>query len=170
MESASHCKLPKYPLLQWWGRMSFTARQHPNRPQGTAIWHLTCSRASLDTAGEHHKLFLRLSASQVSCLAGFWFSPVMPLNNSYCAARVQGKSSRVPWGQGEELMIPLHWNGLSRSEHHPVGSRCCTGNPGDMEVPNWLLSATVWDLRCRSVIEGCGHALWRVAIAQHFVS
>lgn len=41
---------------------------------------------------------------------------------------------------------------------------------GDMEVPNLLPSATMWDSRWRSVTEGCGHALWRDAIAHHFVS
>lgn len=137
--------------------MSFTARQRPNHSQGTVIWHLTCSRASLDPAGEHHNLFLRLGASQVSCLAGFWFSPALLVVNSYCVARVQGKSAQVLWGQGEELMIPLCWNRLSRSECHPVGGKYHMGHPGDMGVPNQLLSATVWDSRGFRL---CDWGLW----------
>lgn len=40
MESASHYKLPKCPLLPWWGRMNFTARQHPTilRAQQSSAW------------------------------------------------------------------------------------------------------------------------------------
>lgn len=123
MESASHYKLPKYPLLLCWRRMSFTARQHPSHPQGTVIWHLTCSRASLDPAGEHPKLFLPGRVLIQSCSA-------LLVINSYFAARVQGKSAQVLWGQGEDLMIPLCWNWLSRNEHQPWAADAVLGTWG----------------------------------------
>lgn len=73
MESASHYKLQWYPLLLWLGRMSFTARQHPDHPQGTAVQHLICFRASLNEAGDYYNLVLSLSSFQVFCMKVFWF-------------------------------------------------------------------------------------------------
>lgn len=86
--------------------MSLTVGQHPKHPQGTAIWHLTCSRASLDPAGEHHDPAWRVS---------FQSCPALLVIYSHCVSRVQWKSALVPRGQGEELIIPLCWNQLSWS-------------------------------------------------------
>lgn len=116
-------------------------------------------------------------AQQAQCLSSVLPNMVLiqscsalPVINYYCVARVQGKSAQVSCRQAEELMILLCWNRLNRSEHHHVGSRHSTGKPGDMGVPTWLPSATKWDARYRSVIAGCGLALWRDFFAQHFVS
>lgn len=89
--------------------------------------------------------FLRLSASQVSCLAGFWFSPALLCSLLILTVQQGCRGSMLKSFEGKELVILLCWNWLSRSEHHPVGNSCCFGNPGDMGFQNWLPSATVWD-------------------------
>lgn len=145
------------------------ARQHPMHTQGTGIWHLSCSKASVDPAGEHHNLHLRPRASHRSCWQGF---------NSLClcsacywfllGSKGVRRACSSPKGAGGIVNDTLCQNWLSRNDHHPVGYRCCTGNLEDMGVPK--MTGFQGDLRCRPLIEGCGHPFWRDTIAQHFVS
>lgn len=121
------------------------ARQHPMHTQGTGIWHLSCSKASVDPAGEHHNLHLRPRASHRSCWQGF---------NSLClcsacywfllGSKGVRRACSSPKGAGGIVNDTLCQNWLSRNDHHPVGYRCCTGNLEDMGVPKWLVSKEIW--------------------------
>lgn len=136
MESVQRYELPNYSQLLWWGRKSLAARQHPTHPQGTVIWHLSCSKASVDPAGEHHNLYLRFSAPPGPAgRVSIHYGSALLVINSCCAAKMQGEPAEV---LGRMVDDPLCYNWLSRNEHHPMGYKFCTGNLGDMGFPKWL--------------------------------
>lgn len=164
MESVQRYELPNYSQLLWWGRKSLAARQHPTHPQGTVICHLSCSKASVDPAGEHHNLYLRFSAPPGPAgRVSIHYGSALLVINSCCAAKMQGEPAEV---LGRMVDDPLCYNWLSRNEHHPMGYKSCTGNLGDRGSQN------DWDPKGFKVqidlIEGCGHLFWRDMIAQHF--